>query len=167
MDIKNRIYKFKTGIGKYKYTCIVLIAGIALLLLPNKKDTVNTTVSKQEHIEQKLDETMLSELLESVEGAGKVKVMLSVASGEKTVYQINESLSGTADNGNTKTETVIVTDSQRNETGLINQINPPVYLGAIVVCQGGDTPAVKLAITQAVSKITGLGADHICVLKMK
>lgn len=166
MDIKNVIDKFKSVIGKYKYVCIVLAAGIALLLLPDKKDSVNTQVPSQEYIEQKLDETVLSEFLASVEGAGKVKVMLSIASGEKTVYQIDENISGAADNTNTKTETVIVTDSQRNETGLISQINPPIYLGAIVICQGGDIPSVKLAITQAVSKITGLGADHICVLKM-
>lgn len=167
MDIKTRFNKFKSIIGKYKYICVALIAGIVLLLLPNKSDTVNIATSNPEHIEQNLDETVLAELLESIEGAGKVKVMLSIALGEKTVYQIDENISGTADNMNKKTEAVIVTDSQRNETGLINQINPPVYLGAIVVCQGGDTPSVKLAITQAVSRITGLGADKICVLKMK
>lgn len=167
MDIKNNINKFKSIIGKYKYACIVLIAGIALLLLPNKKDTVNTLVSMPEQKEEKLDETMLSELLESVEGAGKVKVMLSVSAGEKTIYQTNQNTSGSSENINSKTETVIISDSQRTEAGLINQINPPVYLGAIVVCQGGDIPSVKLAITQAVSKITGLGTDQICVLKMK
>ena len=64
-------------------------------------------------------------------------------------------------------KTVIVTDSQRCESGLIRQINPAAYKGAIVVCQGADSSAVRLAITQAVAKITGLGTDNICVLKMK
>jgi stage III sporulation protein AG len=167
MDIKIYINKFKSIIGKYKYACIVLIAGIALLLLPNKKDAITTPVSTQKQTEEKIDETMLSELLESVEGAGKVKVMLSISAGEKTIYQTNHNASGSSENLNTKTETVIISDSQRSEAGLINQINPPVYLGAIIVCQGGDIPSVKLAITQAVAKITGLGADQICVLKMK
>ena len=166
MDIKNGLNKLKFLIGKYKYVCIVLIAGICLLLLPDQNDTVNI-INSSPDINQELDDTELSDLLELVEGAGKVKVMLSIASGEKTVYQIDESISGTTDNVNKKTEAVIVTDSQRNETGLINQINPPQYLGAIVVCQGGDNPTVKLAIIQAVSRITGLGADKICVLKMK
>ena len=167
MDIKSRLSKVSSVVVKYKYVCIILIAGILLLLLPNKKETVNTVNASQEHIEQKLDETILSELLESVEGAGKVKVMLSIASGEKKIYQIDENVSGTDDNANKKIQTVIVSDSQKNENGLIKQINPPEYLGAIVVCEGGDNPTVKLAITQAISKITGLGADHICVLKMK
>ena len=60
-----------------------------------------------------------------------------------------------------------VTDGQRNETGLVRQVNPPSYLGAVVVCQGGDDPRVQLDIVNAVSRITGLGADRISVLKMK
>jgi stage III sporulation protein AG len=40
-------------------------------------------------------------------------------------------------------------------------------MGAIVVCQGGDQPTVRLAILDAVSKVTGLGADKISILKMK
>jgi stage III sporulation protein AG len=36
-----------------------------------------------------------------------------------------------------------------------------------VVCQGADDPVVKLLIVDAVSKVTGLGADKISVMKMK
>jgi stage III sporulation protein AG len=43
----------------------------------------------------------------------------------------------------------------------------PQYLGAIVVCQGADRSDVRLAIVEAVSALTGLGADKISVLKMK
>lgn len=167
MDIKNTVNKVKSVIAKYKYVCIVLLAGIALLLIPGKKEATNIPVSAPKTSEQNLDEHLLAEILESVSGAGEVRVMLSVASGEKTVYQTNQNSSGAANNVSSKTDTVIITDAQRNEEGLINQINPPVYLGAIIVCQGGDNPSVKLAITQAVSKITGLRTDSICVLKMK
>ena len=64
-------------------------------------------------------------------------------------------------------DTVIITDSERNQNGLIHQINPPSYMGAIIVCQGADDPAVKLSITEAVSKITGLKTNRISVLRMK
>lgn len=167
MDIKSAVNKLKTGIDKYKYVCIVLLVGLTLLLLPDKKQETAQEVSlKQGNIEQ-LDTIELSEILQSVEGAGQVRVMLSVASGEKMIYQTDRDLTKTGENSSEKYETVIVTDSQRNETGLINQVNPPVYLGAIVVCQGADSLTIRLAITQAVSKITGLGTDKICVLKMK
>ena len=62
---------------------------------------------------------------------------------------------------------MIIVDADRKESGLIKQVNPQKYLGAIVVCQGADSPSVRLAITQAVSRIIGLSADKICVLKMK
>jgi len=92
-----------------------------------------------------------------------VQVMLSIASGERTQYITNTDSSEST----TRTETVIITDSERNESGLIEQMNPPIYRGAVVVCQGADSAAVRLAITQAVAKITGLSTDNICVLKMK
>lgn len=167
MDIKNTANKLKSVIDKYKYVCIVLLVGIALLLIPGKKQEVVSQVKLTESDTERLDEKELANILQSVQGAGSVQVMLSVASGEKTVFQTDQDTSGTGEDRNVKTQTVIVTDAQRNESGLINQVNPPVYLGAIVVCQGADSPTVKLAITQAVSKITGLGTEKICVLKMK
>jgi len=35
------------------------------------------------------------------------------------------------------------------------------------VCEGADSPSVKYAVAQAVAKITGLGTNDICVLKME
>ena len=93
--------------------------------------------------------------------------MLTVASGTETIYQTNSDSSTGGDTQTTRYETVTVTDASRNQSGLIRQVNPPNYLGVIVVCQGADSPSVKLAIVDAVSKITGLGADRISVLKMK
>ena len=167
MDIKNAANKLKSAIDKYKYVCLILLVGLTLLLIPDNKQEKTEKVYVSQNETQRLDEKELSDILQSIEGAGSVRVMLSVASGEKTVYQTNQDTSGAGESSNIKTDTVIISDSQRNEGGLINQVNPPVYLGAIVVCQGADSPGVKLAITQAVSKITGLGTEKICVLKMK
>lgn len=169
MEIKQLTQKLKSTVGKYRYALIVLAAGLLLLMLPgkntqNKSSTV--TVDRNQAV-QALDIETLTEILQSVDGAGKVKVLLSTASGENTVYQTNREQSTSDTGSETNTETVIITDAQRNESGLIQQINPPTYLGAIVVCEGADSPTVRLAITQAVAKITGLGADAICVLKMK
>ena len=85
--------------------------------------------------------------------------MLTMAQGQETCYQ--------TDQRGEDHSTVTVTDSDRKEQGLIRQVNPPVYLGAIVVCQGGDDPTVRLAIVESVAKVTGLGADRISVMKMK
>ena len=169
MEIKQLTGKLQGIVGKYRYAALVLVVGIVLLLLPGKsrQNSQPVDVSKPANNQQLLEIEALTEILQSIHGAGKVQVLLSVASGEKTIYQTNRDTSVSGDHTDTKIETVIVTDSQRNEAGLIQQVNPPTYLGAIVVCQGADSAAVRLAITQAVARITGLGSDNICVLKMK
>lgn len=166
MAIKVLIEKLKDTCGKFKYALIVLLVGIGLLLLPEKKQQeIEYTSIPQESQNIQLD--ALTKILRSVDGAGDVQVLLSTAMGEETIYQTNQDTSSSTSGNTVKSETVIVTDSQRNESGLITQVNPPVYLGAIIVCQGADSPTVRLALTQAVAKITGLGTDNICVLKMK
>ena len=63
-------------------------------------------------------------------------------------------------------QTVIIS-SNREESGLIQQIHPPIYQGAIILCQGADSAAVRLSIVDAVANVTGLSTDKITVLKMK
>ena len=96
-----------------------------------------------------------------------MQVLLTTERGEETIYQTDSHTSVGGDNNSAQVETVIISGSERNQSGLIKQINPPTYMGAIVVCQGADSPIVRLAIVEAVSKVTGLGADRISVLKMK
>lgn len=153
---------------KYKYVVMILLAGLILMLMPAPK--INSTAPKD--IKESVDNTMtlekqLSDILKCVKGAGEVQVILTVAAGEEILYQTNDDYSNNGDSGSTRTDTVTVTDSNREETGLIRQVNPPTYLGAIIVCQGADRPEVRLAIVDAVSKATGLGTDRISVLKMK
>ena len=167
MEIKELLGKIKEALVKYKYAVIILLIGLFLLLLPEKKTEPNQQTNNSLPTTHNLSAESLSEVLQLVEGAGRVRVLFSVASGEETLYQTNQDTSSSEDNKNTKIETVILVDADRKESGLIKQVNPQKYLGAIVVCQGADSPSVRLAITQAVSRIIGLSADKICVLKMK
>ena len=167
MEINSIIHKGKDIFSKYKYALIVLVIGLILLIIPEKTESKAEQVLPQQELHFQIDADALSQILQTVEGAGRVQVMLSVATGEKTVFQANSDQSETGENKSIKTETVIITDSGKNESGLITQVNPPTYKGTIVVCQGADSPTVRLAIMQAVSRITGLGSDNICVLKMK
>lgn len=120
------------------------------------------TIPQKEALQEQL-----SELLSQMEGAGKVQVLLTQATGEKTRYQTNDDNTSAEHTQTNRTDTVILTDSSRNQVGLVSQVDPPTYLGAVVLCQGAENSAVKLAITQAVSNATGLGYHKITVLKMK
>ncbi len=168
MDIKKIQNLLPTLLQRYKYVIIILLIGIVLMFIPgtqkNKKseETAPQMMKEENNIQQELES-----ILELIQGAGNVKVMLKESIGEETVYQINEDMSSSDASSNRSVDTIILTDSDRNEIGLIKQINPAQYLGAVIICQGADNPSVKLSITNAVSKITGLGADKIVVLKMK
>ena len=155
-------------IGKYKYAVLVFAVGLLLMILPDTGDS-DPQVQIQETVEslELSMEEKLSQILSRVKGAGQVQVMLSYSSGQETVYQRDTDISEGEKNNSEKNDTVTVTDAQRNQTGLIQRIDPPVCRGALIVCQGADDAAVKLAVVEAVAKITGLSTDKICVLKMK
>lgn len=154
---------------KYKYAALVVLLGLCLMLLPSKSAQTEQeqTAPTAPSVQEQSAEQMLAEILSKVKGAGEVQVLLTTAQGEQTIYQTDDDISTEEAGGSTRRNTVIVSDAQRSQSGLIQQINPPQYLGAIVVCQGADDPSVRLAIVEAVSKVTGLGANRISVLKMK
>lgn len=155
-------------ITKYKYVVLIFAVGILLMLLPESDKPTEASGESSFTMPAELSmEEKLSQILSRVKGAGEVQVLLTYSTGQETVYQTDTDISQKEDSTNSKKDTVTVTDSDRNQTGLIQRVDPPVYLGALVVCQGADDPSVKLAIVEAVSKATGLGADKICVLKMK
>lgn len=163
------VLKKKTGdlIIKYKYALLILLVGLVLIMIPEKEAQKNDQQSSpQLATEEKSFEESLSNILSKVKGAGKVQVMLTVLEGEEVFYQEDKNLSGDGENAGKRTDTVVVSDTNRTETGLIKQVNPPIYKGAIIVCQGADDPSVKLAIVEAVSRITGIGTNCISVLKM-
>lgn len=161
MDIKALREKAGLWIGKYKYLVLILLVGVGLMLIPGtnkEKDGVvqntptpvlTTSVSKE-----------LEDILSNIKGAGRVQVMLTVKSSEQTVYQTDTPATDRQD-------TVIITGDDRSQSGLVQQIISPTYRGAIVLCQGADSANVCLAIKEAVSKVTGLDASQISVLKMK
>lgn len=169
MDLAPIRKKCTDFLKKYRYAALVLLIGIALMVLPsNKEDSKGELeVPVQEEPTQDSINEQLADILSKVDGAGNVQVLLSVQAGEETLYQTDDTVTVTGDSSSTEISTIILSNTDKAQTGLIRQVNPPIYLGAVVVCQGGGDPNVKLAITEAVSKVTGLGADRISVLKMK
>ena len=153
---------------KYAYLLIVPVVGIILMTLPPKEDTIpEAPAPAAESLPVKTVQEQLEEILSQVAGAGRVKVLLTVEEGAWTRYQTDSDTQNAGDSRSVRVDTVIVTDRERAQSGLVTQVNPPVYLGAVVVCQGAESAAVRLAITEAVSDATGLTSDKISVLKMK
>ena len=165
MDLSKLKDKLVTLLSKYKYVFLVLIAGIALILMPNGTQTnkVENKIMESENLSY-ISQVELASVLSLIKGAGRVEVLLSLETSAQTQYQQNTDSPGAS---NERSTTVTITDSQRNERGLVNQTWAPVYRGAIVVCDGAEDPQVHLDIISAVANITGLRSDQITVLKMK
>lgn len=165
MDRINFGEKWKDALKKYRFVILVILAGLLLMAIPEKKknedipaETITPVLSTEEELE---------EILSHIYGAGEVKVLLTVAAGEETLYQSDEENNINGQSQTIRKDTVVITGADRAQQGLVRQVNPAEYLGAVIVCDGADRAEVRLAIVDAVSKATGLGADKISVLKMK
>ncbi len=159
IERKNSAWEY---LKKYRYVALILLVGIFLMALPEQEVSQAETAETTEEASLDLQES-LAEILAQVQGAGNVKVLLTQAKGEQTIYQTDGDYSSQEE----RRDTVLVTNSQREESGLIRQVIPPVYQGAIVLCQGAENANVRLSIVKAVMSVTGLTSDHITVLKMK
>ena len=161
-SLRNRILEF---LKKYRYVFVILLLGILLMNLPAgkvKTDPPEQTEASEEKLEERL-ETILS----SIDGAGNVEVLLTVGEGESISYQQDSESSSSDGSSSSRFTTVLPSGSDRGEAGLIRKTTPEIYRGALVVCRGADNPKVKLAVTEAVAKVTGLSTDRISVVKMK
>ena len=154
------LIKLPQGLRRYRAAALVVLAGIFLMALPGREPKPPAAEPKAES--RDLSQS-LSEVLSRMEGAGEVQVLLTEAEGEKRIYEQDQDRSGE----NFRSNTVLISGAGREEEGLLRQVNPPRYLGAVVLSQGAGSSAVRLALMEAVSRATGLSFDRITVLKMK
>ena len=144
----------------YKYPILTVLVGLAILLLPTSHEPVQPEPVVQSAAAETLEQR-LEVILSGIAGAGQVQVLLTEESGRETLYQTDTR----SDDTSQAEDTVLVEDAARTETGLVRQTMEPKYRGAVVLCDGADQSVVRLAVVEAVSCVTGLGADRICVLK--
>ena len=115
-----------------------------------------------EELERKLEQA-----LAQIDGVGEVRVVLTLQSGPRRI--LAQDTQSTVDEGRTEAEVtnvVISAGSGVEGTVTLQQLSPQ-FQGALVVCSGGGEPTVQLRLVEAVSALTGLGADKISVCKGK
>ena len=162
--------KLLSLLKKYRYPLLIAALGAVLLLIPTaEKQAASAPVEiSLPQSEQDADtERRLEEILRCVSGAGSVRVMLTRKDEGETSYQSDRETTHTADTTNTRTQTVFCSDGSYRQTPLVTKVTAPEYLGALIVCTGGDDPAVRLQLVKAVCSLTGLGSDRVTVLKME
>ena len=105
---------------------------------------------RQQQLEQQL-----SDLIAQVEGAGRTTVMITLESGEETVYAL-DTLSGQTQEQQTH---VLLDDG----TALAQTVCTPRVCGVAVVCEGGGDVRVAARITELVGALLDVPSNRVCV----
>ena len=150
---------------KYKFVLLVVLVGIILMLLPVSSQTKETEENKSQIPQESFDlaamEQRMEEVLGKIDGVGKLRLMLTLQSGTRLTLAEDTQ----RDQDRTQREIVTLNRGNGNQEIVITNRFYPVYQGAVVVCQGADSSAVRLAITETVQALTGLPSDRIRVAK--
>ena len=112
-------------------------------------------------------ETRLETILCRMNGVGDVEVLLTLETGTSYQYQTDVQTHTKQEDAEVQKETVLASDGSGKQVPITVRTTYPTYQGALILCQGADSAAVRLDVTNAVSDLTGLGSDRISVIKMK
>lgn len=191
---------FKGPVKKENFLVMLLI-GILLLVItwPTEKssnekesqsklsdmsyDILDTTTEVKVYKEEwqeylSIMEATLEEVLSVMEGAGKVKVMITLKdSGEKLVEKdvITQIKGDTAVDGSgsqnisdryEEEQSVFASSEEGEEFPYVRKVISPQVEGVVVCAQGGDNLQVKKNITEAIQALFGIDAHKIKVIKM-
>lgn len=153
----------------YRYALLVLLLGVLLLLLPTKSErgtnTEKTLLAENEDAWLRSMEAQLSDTLCHIEGAGALRLMLSVEQGMEKRFKEDREIEEGEYTGQRRYETVVLSGSDRSESLVLETQAYPIFRGAVVICEGGDNDRVRLQIMETVKVLTGLSSDKITVVK--
>ena len=195
-DFKAFWQRFKSGEngGKGQKDRFMLLALVGLLILvavwPVGGKSGKTSGQTEASVEKKQEtsynytdqyaavmESRLKSMLESVEGAGEVKVMITLKNnGEQVVekdrtYSENKTGPGeqsgqtTTNNNIRRSESTVYSSSNGGSPYVVKQIEPEIE-GVLVAAQGGGDETVVNEITYAVQVLFDVPVHKIKVVKM-
>ncbi len=151
-----KILKKMMDKNKKSLIYILLAVGIVLIFTGNAFST-----EKAEKKEVKKDlrletEELLENFLKEIEGAGNVKVFLTLENDGTTDFIKNEE--GSVESVNEKS---------RGEVALFEEQKSPTVRGVAVASSGADNPSVRADIICAVSASLDIDSSKIAVFKRK
>lgn len=164
---------------------IVTVLIINSMWSENKKEENTNTVDSSKVLAQTTSnnqeddlEERLEEILSTISGVGKVKVLIKYSESSTVVAMYNETISesttkesdgdgGSKDVKETENKKEIVyTDEDGSNKPITEKIVMPVIEGAIITAQGARDVNVKSSIVSAVEAITGIAVHKIQVFEM-
>lgn len=182
--ILSRLKEYTKSPKFVKGLVVVGLVGIVLILLSdlfqgkavdNQQPTTEIQYVSLAEYENQLEQG-LAEIISSINGAGKTRVLLTMESTVEQVYATNKNLaqnnSTNSSNGNlpssdndTQAESTYITvelSDGTEQTVLVKEIQPKVR-GVLVVCAGGDDSIVREKIIDAVTKALDISSSKVSV----
>lgn len=166
--------------GKGKRILIVCgLVGILLLCLPEMipKRTVSQVSAVSADAFVKETESRLQTLVESIQGAGMCRVMVTLENGIEYVYateqksnsdrqeDINGEDTRLSQRDDSESSAILIDTDSGREGLLVTEIQPTVR-GVVVVCEGGDNDAVRERVCEAVTVALNISSKRVCVTKL-
>ena len=159
---KTGVFTLRSLLEKQNRTKLAVVLGAAAMILLLLSELLPTNAVKEPVLapadetayRQQLEE-QLQELIEQIDGAGTTTVMITLESGEETIYAL-DTLSGQTQTQQTH---VLLDDG----TALAQTVCTPRVCGVAVVCEGGGDVRVAARITEMIGALLDLPSNRICV----
>lgn len=189
MKMQDFMQKIKEKKLKRSDWLILVLAGILILIIALPTDTKekkqaeeakeniskenNTMEASKDEIEQKLED-----ILEKIDGAGDVKVMITYQDSgtqvvEKDKNTSENSLEESDSTGGVRStkeqqlqESTVYEDADAGNTPFVSKELLPKVEGILIVASGGDNQKVKQNISEAVLALFQVEAHRIKIVKM-
>ena len=157
--------KLRDILKKYRFAALVALAGVVLMLLPGKKDSMpDAETAEGETFSLEETERRMAEVLGAMDGVGRVQVMLTLRSGE-TLSLAEDSSATLGSGGDVRQDSQVLTVNRGSgkQEVVVTQRLYPTYQGAVVVCQGAKSMTVCQQVTEAVTTVLGIRSTQVCV----
>ena len=189
MKMQDFMQKIKEKKLKRSDWLILVLAGIMILIIALPTDTKekkqaeeakeniskenNTMEASKDEIERKLED-----ILEKIDGAGDVKVMITYQDSgtqvvEKDKNTSENSLEESDSTGGVRStkeqqlqESTVYEDADAGNTPFVSKELLPKVEGILIVASGGDNQKVKQNISEAVLALFQVEAHRIKIVKM-
>ncbi len=168
----------KTRLGKRALLCaVLLISGLVLFAVGNtpkadktsQRVTAEETQSSAQGYAQSLEERLIS-ILSAIDGAGRVKVMVTLESGSENVYlsdyDYGENIDPSGKSSRESKDKYVIIDGSDEEKGIIVRVREPEIRGVAVVCEGAGSQTVRQQIVSTVTALLGISSAQVSVAKM-
>lgn len=139
--MKNLLTKLKNDKNLIRIIYIIGLLGIALIFLSGFFGTDGDDSFHSGDIGdyRSAEETRIEKMVESIEGVGESKVMITMENSAEQVYL---------------------------DKSVVKEIEPTVR-GVMIVCRGADNPLIKETVLESVTKALNISSDKVCIAKLK